>query len=276
MRHTSGLTYGFTGVSPVQKLVKAADVMSSNRTAAENVEAIATLPLMHQPGEVWEYSASTDVLGRILEIVEGAPLGEVLQERLLGPLGMTDTAFFTPQSKLARRAEPFSFDFMTAAGVDAREFDGAAEIRIRRRRPHVDARRLHAFRRHAEPRRRARGRAHDRAANARLHGERPSRRQDRQKPLPALARPWLRPRLFGAHRPGKAPTAGSVGEFFWGGMMGTAFWVSPRDSLSPSSWFRRPKIASIFACCSATWSPPRSHETIAEPRPRRALSRRPE
>jgi CubicO group peptidase (beta-lactamase class C family) len=74
MRHTSGLTYGFTGASPVQKLAKAADVVSSDRTSAENVEAIAKLPLMHQPGEVWEYSVSTDVLGRIVEIVEGARL----------------------------------------------------------------------------------------------------------------------------------------------------------------------------------------------------------
>ena len=53
MRHTSGLTYGFTGVSPVQKLVMAADVASQKRTLAENVEAIAALPLMHQPGDAW-------------------------------------------------------------------------------------------------------------------------------------------------------------------------------------------------------------------------------
>jgi CubicO group peptidase (beta-lactamase class C family) len=60
MRHTSGLTYGFTGVSPVQKLVKAADVRRIDRTTAEVVEAIASLPLMHQPGDAWEYSVSTD------------------------------------------------------------------------------------------------------------------------------------------------------------------------------------------------------------------------
>src|SRR5271166_5257213 len=118
MRHTSGLTYGFTGAAPVQKLTKAADVVSPNRTLAENVDAIATLPLMHQPGEAWEYSVSTDVLGRVVEIVEGAPLGEALRARIFDPLGMTDTAFCTPNAKLARRAAPFSFDFMTAAGVD--------------------------------------------------------------------------------------------------------------------------------------------------------------
>ena len=70
---------------------------------------------MHQPGEVWEYSVSTDVLGRVVEIVEGARFGEVLQERLFGPLGMVDTVFFTPESNQLRRADPFSFDFMVAA-----------------------------------------------------------------------------------------------------------------------------------------------------------------
>src|ERR1700685_273115 len=106
MRHTSGLTYGFTGASPVQKLIKAANVVNANRSLAENAEAMAALPLMHQPGEVWEYSVSTDVLGRVVEIVEGARLGEVLQNRLFGPLDMVDTAFFTPESKLARRGGP--------------------------------------------------------------------------------------------------------------------------------------------------------------------------
>ncbi len=120
MRHTSGLTYGFTGASPVQRLVKAANVVNADRTLAENVEAMAALPLMHQPGEVWEYSLSTDVLGRIVEIVEGARLGEVLQHRLFGPLDMVDTAFYTPESKLRRLADPFSFDVMIAAGADAR------------------------------------------------------------------------------------------------------------------------------------------------------------
>ena len=135
LRHTSGLTYGFTGAAPVHKLTKAADVLNVKRTTAENVEAIAALPLMHQPGTAWEYGVSTDVLGRIVEVVEGARLSDVLRARIFGPLGMTDTAFFTPEAKLARRAEPFSFDFMTAAGHRCGERDGAAEVRSRRRRP---------------------------------------------------------------------------------------------------------------------------------------------
>ena len=128
MRHTSGLTYGFTGVSPVQKLIKAADLRNSNRTTAEIIEATAALPLLHQPGEAWEYGFSTDVLGRVIEIVEGARLSDALSARIFGPLGMTDTAFFTPELKLARRADPFSFDVMTTAGVRLVEFDLASEV----------------------------------------------------------------------------------------------------------------------------------------------------
>ena len=246
MRHTSGLTYGFTGVSPVQKLTKAADLRNPDRTTAEIVEAIAALPLMHQPGDAWEYGFSTDVLGRIVEIVEGARLSDVLRARIFGPLGMTDTAFFTPESKLARRADPFSFDFMNAAGVDPVNTTVAAEVRVRRRRPRVDARRLHALRRHAEQRRRPRRRAHPQPADARLHGERPSRRE--RKPRPHLLWPGHGFGLGFAVRtdPGKAPTAGSVGEFFWGGMMGTAFWISPRDSLFAILMVQTPEIPRVF------------------------------
>ena len=87
----------------MQKLVAAANFLSQDRTLAEHVEALAALPLQHQPGEVWEYSVSTDVLGRVIEVIEGASLGEVLQQRLFGPLGIDDTAFFIPPSKVLRR-----------------------------------------------------------------------------------------------------------------------------------------------------------------------------
>ena len=129
MRHTSGLTYGFTGGSPVQKLTKAADLRNPNRTIAETVEKIAALAASCiSRARSWEYSLSTDVLGRVVEIVEGARLSEVLRERIFDPLGMNDTAFFTPESKLARRADPFSFDFMTTAGVDSCNATASAEV----------------------------------------------------------------------------------------------------------------------------------------------------
>ena len=120
MRHTSGLTYGFTGISAVQKLISAADVV--NRETDDWPKTSRRSPrfrCMHQPGEAWEYGVSTDVLGRIVEIVDGRIVSaSALRARIFDPLGMADTAFYTPDAKLARRAEPFSFDFMTAAGVD--------------------------------------------------------------------------------------------------------------------------------------------------------------
>jgi CubicO group peptidase (beta-lactamase class C family) len=246
MRHTSGLTYGFTGASPVQKLVKAANVVNSGRTLAENVEAMAALPLMHQPGEVWEYSLSTDVLGRVVEILEGAPLGEILQRRLFGPLDMVDTAFFTPEAKLARRADPFSFDFMTAAGVDTRDVStppkfesGGGGLMST----------LADYARFADML--SLGGAIDgvRILSPRTLAFMASDHLD------ASARKdhyllWLG-HGFGlgfAVRtdPGKAPTAGSVGEFFWGGMMGTAFWVSPRDSLFAVLMVQTPENREYF------------------------------
>ena len=129
MRHTSGLTYGFTGVSPVQKLIKAANVVNSTRSLAENIDALAALPLMHQPGEVWEYGLSTDVLGRVVEVIEGAPLGEVLHQRLFGPLHMVDTAFFTPEVEACSARRSVLVRLHDGGGGRCEQRDKAAEIR---------------------------------------------------------------------------------------------------------------------------------------------------
>ena len=208
MRHTSGLTYGFTGVSPVQKLIKAANVVDTNRTLAENVEAMAALPLMHQPGEVWEYSVSTDVLGRIVEIVEGASLGEVLQERLFGPLDMVDTAFYTPPNKVARRADPFSFDFMTAAGVDTRDstappkFESGGGGLMSTLADYTRFAAMLSFGGALDGVRILGPQTLAFMASDHLDAE------GEEGPLPALARPRLRPRLRGAHRSRKSADGG--------------------------------------------------------------------
>jgi len=246
MRHTSGLTYGFTGVSPVQKLVKAADLLGVSRTLAESVEAMAALPLMHQPGEVWEYGLSTDVLGRIVEIVEGASLGEILHHRLFEPLGMVDTAFFTPESKLDRRADPFSFEFMAGGGVDScnwtkpPKFEAAGGGLLSTL---ADYTRFVAML--------SGGGAFE---GVRILGP---------QTLAFMASDHLDAKVDRSHfllwpghgfglgfavrtDPGRAPTAGSVGEFFWGGMMGTAFWVSPRDSLFAVLMVQTPENREYF------------------------------
>lgn len=104
LRHTSGLTYGFFGEGSVREQYKAAEIGNSKRTLAEDVAAIAAIPLEHEPGIKWEYSRATDVLGRVIEVVSGMPLDSFFEERILGPLGMVDTSFNIPEEKRERAA----------------------------------------------------------------------------------------------------------------------------------------------------------------------------
>jgi CubicO group peptidase (beta-lactamase class C family) len=96
LRHTSGLTYGFWGKSAVDKMYLEKKVLSKDDTIQETVAKLGTIPLKNQPGTIWEYSVSTDVLGRFVEIVSGQPFNEFLEVRLFTPLGMKDTGFFVP------------------------------------------------------------------------------------------------------------------------------------------------------------------------------------
>jgi CubicO group peptidase (beta-lactamase class C family) len=79
-------------------------------TPAQQVEAFGKAPLLWQPGSTWEYSLSTDLLGRVLEAVSGQTLSVLLDEKLIQPLGMKDTSFVVPASKVARIAEPLKID----------------------------------------------------------------------------------------------------------------------------------------------------------------------
>jgi CubicO group peptidase (beta-lactamase class C family) len=110
LRHTSGLTYEFLGSDAVQRQYKDVDIDNRSRTSAEFCKALAAIPLAHQPGSCWQYGRSTDVLGTLLEVVAGQPLGRLLEERILGPLGMTDTGFSVPRGQWHRIAEPFAND----------------------------------------------------------------------------------------------------------------------------------------------------------------------
>ena len=165
---------------------------------------------------------------------------------MLGPLGMVDTAFFTPEQKLGRRADPFSFDLMAAAGVDSGnatappkfESGGGGLMSTL-----ADYTRFCAML--------SQGGALD---GVRVLGPRT---------LAFMASDHLDAGVDRRHfllspghgfglgfavriDPGKAPTAGSVGEFFWGGMMGTAFWVSPRDSLFAILMVQTPENREYF------------------------------
>jgi CubicO group peptidase (beta-lactamase class C family) len=111
MRHTSGITYGFYGDSLVRKAYKDANIYAGEFDLAELAERIAKLPLHNQPGALWQYGHSTDILARIMEIVSGKSLLEIEKEKLLDPLGMTDTGFFvTEPERLQRLAQPVPND----------------------------------------------------------------------------------------------------------------------------------------------------------------------
>jgi CubicO group peptidase (beta-lactamase class C family) len=118
LRHTSGLTYGFFGPGLVKKAYVDSKLWVDYPSNAEFVDRIAKLPLAYEPGTIWDYSHSTDVLGRLIEVVSGKTLYEFEKARILDPLGMKDTAFYvTDKTKQDRIAEPFSND--RSIGVEA-------------------------------------------------------------------------------------------------------------------------------------------------------------
>jgi CubicO group peptidase (beta-lactamase class C family) len=105
MRHTSGLTYGWVKTALVDQLYGINQIMSLDQTLEEQVKKLATLPLKHQPGTTWEYGLSTDVLGRVLEVIKGQSLDHILQKNIFEPLKMVDTQFGFDPKKLHRVAE---------------------------------------------------------------------------------------------------------------------------------------------------------------------------
>ena len=120
LRHTSGLTYGFYGESAVRKLYADAGLFEGDFDNAEFAARLAKLPLQEQPGTLWDYGHSTDILGRVIEVVSGQSLFEFEKQRLLDPLGMGETVFYIEeQAKRARLARFLPDDRFTSplAGI---------------------------------------------------------------------------------------------------------------------------------------------------------------
>jgi CubicO group peptidase (beta-lactamase class C family) len=117
LRHTSGLTYEILGSEPIQRQYALARLNSRDRSNAEFSKALAALPLMFEPGSVWEYSRATDLLGALVEVVAGLPLGVFLKKAIFDPLGMQDTGFVIPPEQHHRVAEPFQKDPDAGVGM---------------------------------------------------------------------------------------------------------------------------------------------------------------
>jgi CubicO group peptidase (beta-lactamase class C family) len=111
LRHTSGLTYNWNADlgQKYNDAKVASGLVQYDGTIADSVKALASLPLLFNPGERWEYSLSVDVLGRLVEVVSGQPLDEFFRTHIFEPLGMKDTYFYLPDDKVARLATAYTY-----------------------------------------------------------------------------------------------------------------------------------------------------------------------
>ena len=235
MRHTSGLTYGIFGNSPVDALYNKAPIFTA-KSLADMVATIASLPLLHQPGEVWEYSVSTDVLGRVVEVVSGMDLDRFVAEHITGPLKMPDTGFYLNASQAPRLAHPDSAMFMPPSDPTARPpvFSGGGGMlssagdyarfcQMMLNGGELDGVRIlspHTV--------------------ALMTSDQLPPSTDRHTPvammLDAFGPTPETGTSFGLGfavrvAPGRNSVPGSVGDFSWAGITGTYFWVDPKEKL---------------------------------------------
>jgi len=231
LRHTSGITYDHTGNGLVQQLYKESRLRSRKISNAEHAAMVAGLPLMCQPGAEWNYSRSTDILGRIIEVVSGKTLSAYLTERILAPLQMAETAFHTGEENAHRLAEPFPTDPWTGEKV---QLFNMLEV------PVVQSGGGGLVSTSMD---------YARFAQMLLNGgELGGVRLLGRKTLELMSSNHLGPSVridsplmpaghgFGLGfavrtQAGVAPFQGSVGQFYWSGMAGTFFFIDPREEM---------------------------------------------
>jgi CubicO group peptidase (beta-lactamase class C family) len=233
MRHSSGLTYGFFGEGAVKKAYLAANLGEGDPSTEEFVDRLAKLPLVYHPGTTWDYSQSTDVLGRVIEVVTGKSLRAALKEMLLDPLGMTDTSFYvTDPASQPRIAEPLANDRTIGAGAQindprvARKYESGGGGMVSTATDYARFLQMLANggtldgRRYLGPKTIA-YMTSDHMGDVVRRG-----------PYDLLG-PGYKFGLGFAVRTdaGLAPYAGSAGDFHWGGAGGTAFWVDPKEMM---------------------------------------------
>ncbi len=108
MCHNAGFSHGFLQESVVDQAYNSVDILSPNSTLEEMVAKLAPLPLAYQPGTRWQYSVSSDVLARLVEIWSGKPFADFLNDRIFRPLHMNDTHFHVPKAKVQRFAAMYA------------------------------------------------------------------------------------------------------------------------------------------------------------------------
>jgi CubicO group peptidase (beta-lactamase class C family) len=230
LRHTSGLTYEFRGTGPIHKAYADARIARARQTNADQVGELAGLPLLHQPGTVWEYSRSTDVLGRLVEVISGQTLGTFLSERILAPLGMTDSGFSVPQPDQSRIAESFAKD--PEGGVDVALLDVRRPAMFESGGGGMVATTMDYARFLGMML------GNGRLGSTCLLGRKTVElmTSDHLGTITGLADLLPPGHGFGLGfavrtQAGMAPFPGSVGNYYWGGAAGTTFWVDPTERL---------------------------------------------
>jgi len=235
LRHTSGLTYGFFGSSAVDEMYRKSNFMGA-KSLAGMVSTIAHLPLLHQPGEVWEYSVSTDVLGRIVEVVSGMDLSAFVAERITRPLKMSDTGFYLNASQAARLARPDSASTVPGAdptvkpailsgggGMFSTAPDYARFCQMLLNGGELAGVRILA-----------------RKTIALMTSDQLPPGTERHTPVAMLLDAFGPTPEMGTSfglgfavrtDAGRNPMPGSAGDFSWGGIYGTLFWVDPHEKL---------------------------------------------
>jgi CubicO group peptidase (beta-lactamase class C family) len=243
LTHTSGLTYGFGNEGPIPELYRArhADFGDHNGSLEAVVERLAQIPLQFQPWQRWNYGVSTDVLGRVVEVISGQPLDIFFKERIFKPLNMVDTGFAVPEDQVHRFAALYEYtdennlSLLEAPGsssmIDTVEtFSGGGGL----------ASTLGDYFRFTEMLRR----------KGELDGERLLGRKTVEymtcNHLPGDLAEMGQPVFtetsyegigFGLGvsvmlDPARAKVMGSAGEFAWGGYASTAFWVDPVEDMT--------------------------------------------
>ena len=235
-RHTSGLIYGGRGTTAVHKLYPAGSGPGVRRhERAEFLDKLATLPLLHQPGAVWDYGFGLDVLGLVVEQLSEQTLGRYLHDNVFKPLGMVDTYFLIPADKAARYAKALPNDPDTGqpqsleALTQPRKFEcggGCAAstasdylrfaLMLMNKGQHRDARIL---------------------ARKTIEYMLSNQLGPEVKNLVGNADPTRADYGFGLGlavrtTPGIARTMGSVGDFSWPGASGTNWWADPKEELA--------------------------------------------
>ena len=243
LRHTSGMVYGPFGNTLVHQEYNKANLFDPGQTLAEFVTKISKLPLAHQPGTVWEYGMSTDVLARIVEVVSGMPFDRFLEERITKPLKMPDTAFYMEPARLQRVAQ-LQIDpktgkrpefgnpddltkekvkwFSGGGGLLSTATDYSRFCQMLANGGELDGVRL------LSPKTLAVMTSDQVPVHARRVGELQVT-QD-LNPFPEIGQSFG---LGFAVRTdqGHSPVSGSVGDYFWAGAAGTYFWIDPQEKL---------------------------------------------